>query len=132
MIPPQLHIHFELLLSAGILPTNTVGEPGTHGAAVTGMQGIGISAPNAAAVADATVGLDIEMHIPKGKMFTIGLLSIMLAIGMAVMTRFAGKTMRELGARPKLHCKLAPALTNCPIVIPSFQCDLSISFYYFT
>lgn len=36
---------------------STVGEPGTHGDAGTGIQGIGVSAPNAAAVALATVGL---------------------------------------------------------------------------
>src|SRR5690242_6398340 len=101
MTPPQLHIHLEVLFRAGMLPTSTVGEPGAQGAAVTGMQGMGVSTPKAAAVAEATVGFAIELHIPKGNMFTIGLLSIILAIGMAVITRFAGRTMKELGAAPK-------------------------------
>ena len=52
--PPQLHMHLELLFSAGILATSTVGEPGVHGAVMTGMHGWGVSAPIAAAVAAAT------------------------------------------------------------------------------
>ena len=36
------------------------------------MQGIGVSTPRAAAVAAATVGFAIELHIPNGMMFTIG------------------------------------------------------------
>jgi len=53
-------MHLEELFSAGILPISTVGDPGTHGAAVTGMQGIGVKTPNAAAVADATIGFAID------------------------------------------------------------------------
>jgi hypothetical protein len=112
MTPPQLHMHFEELLRAGILDTSTVGEPGAQGAAVTGIHGIGVSAPSAAAVAAATVGLAMELHIPKGKMFTIGLLSMILAIGMAVITRFNGNTMSVPGARPNEHCKVAPPHTS--------------------
>lgn len=65
-------MHLELLLSAGKFPINTVGEPGTQGAEVTGTQGIGVNAPNAAAVALATVGLAKELHIANGAMLTIG------------------------------------------------------------
>jgi hypothetical protein len=116
MTPAQLHINLELLLSAGILPICTVGQPGAHGAAVTGMQGIGVKTPNAAAVAAATIGLAMDWHMPKGKIFTIGLLSIILAIGIVVVTRFAGNTISELGATPKLHCKSAPPHTTWPIL----------------
>lgn len=101
--PPQLHISFEELLSAGKFPIVTVGDPGTQGAAVTGTQGIGVRTPQAAAVADATVGFAIDWHMPKGRMFTIGLLSIMHAIGIVVITLFSGVTMKVPGARPKLH-----------------------------
>ncbi len=101
------------------MPTNTVGEPGTQGAAVTGIQGIGVSTPSAAAVAAITVGLAIEVHMPKGKIFTIGLLSMILAIGIDVITRFTGSTISALGAAPKLHFKTAPPLTNCPMCIPA-------------
>ena len=48
------------LFSAGILPINTVGEPGAHGAAVTGIQGIGVSTPSAAAVA-----ADVAAAVPE-------------------------------------------------------------------
>jgi hypothetical protein len=71
----------ELSFNAGIFPSNTVGEPGIHGADVTGIQGIGVKTPDAADVADATVGLASELHIPNGKMFSIGILSIIFAIG---------------------------------------------------
>ena len=70
--PAYAHISFEVLLSAGLPPTSTVGEPGTQGAGITGMQGMGVSTPIAAAVADATVGLAIDEHIPKGMTFTNG------------------------------------------------------------
>jgi hypothetical protein len=98
-----LHIHLELLFSAGILATRTVGDPGAQGAAVTGTQGIGVSTPKAAAVAAATVGLAGELHMPNGVMFMIGLLSIIVAIGMEVRTRFTGSTFKVPGAAPKLH-----------------------------
>lgn len=45
----------------------TVGEPGIQGAVVTGMQGIGVKTPNAAAVAEATVGFAGDEHMPKGR-----------------------------------------------------------------
>ena len=69
------------LVSAGAGPDMTVGEPGAHGATVTGMHGIGISAPKAAAVAAATNGFAMLMHIPKPVMLRKGLLSRMLATG---------------------------------------------------
>jgi hypothetical protein len=106
-----MHINLEVLLRAGIFPISTVGAPGTHGAGVAGTQGIGVKTPSAAAVAAATVGLDKEVHIPKGMMFTIGLLSIMLASGVAVSVRFCGSTTKELGATPKLHWSIAPMHT---------------------
>jgi hypothetical protein len=68
----------EVLFNAGKFSINTVGEPGVHGAGVTGTHGIGVRTPIAAAVAAATVGLAREVHMPKGMMFTIGLLSMML------------------------------------------------------
>jgi len=105
--PAQLHITLELLLRAGWPATITVGEPGAHGAAMTGTQGMGVKTPEAAAVADATDGFAIEVHITKGMIFNIGTLSIMLAIGVVVMTLFFGRTVNELGAVPKLHLIIA-------------------------
>ena len=102
--PAHMHMSFELFCRLGILPSNTVGAPGTHGAGVTGMQGIGVNTPSAAAVAAATIGFARLLQTPKGKMFTMGLLSMMFAAGMLlVMTLLAGKTTNVDGAAPKLH-----------------------------
>ena len=50
-----------------------MGVPVIQGVVVAGIQGIGVSTPIAAAVADATIGLLGVVHIPKGMIFTIGL-----------------------------------------------------------
>lgn len=65
-------MHFESEVSAGLLPIITVAEPGTHGAGIAGMHGIGVSTPSAAAVAAATVGFDRLVHTPNGLMLSIG------------------------------------------------------------
>lgn len=102
-------MHFEVALSAGNLPIMTVADPGAHGAAITGIQGCGVNTPRAAAVAAATWGFDGLMHIPKGMIFTIGLLSMMFAAGMFdALTMLAGRTVRLEGAAPKVHISIAP------------------------
>jgi hypothetical protein len=73
MTPPHIHMHVETAVRAGIFPTNTVGDPGTHGVAVTGMQGMGVKTPIAEAVAAATAGLEGVIHTPKAGIFTRGL-----------------------------------------------------------
>src|SRR5258708_35275048 len=93
-----------------MLPIMTVGEPGAHGAAVTGTHGMGVSTPSAAAVAAATVGFDGELHIPHGGIFAIGMLSIIVAAGgPPAIAAFAGSTTKLLGPTPNLH------RTNRPI-----------------
>jgi hypothetical protein len=79
MTPPQVHISVELLFSAGMFSTRTEGEPGVHGAGVTGTHGIGVNTPRAAAVAVATVGFAMLLHMPKGTILAMGLLSMMFA-----------------------------------------------------
>src|ERR1700733_14288304 len=107
-----MHISCETLSSEGKFPSKTVGAPATHGAGVAGMQGMGVSTPRAAAVAAATVGLAIDVHIPKGMILTIGIWSMMFASGtMLVITLLVGSTTSELGANPKLHCIIAPIQT---------------------
>jgi hypothetical protein len=106
-----MHISLELLLRAGILAMRTVGDPGAHGAIVTGMQGIGVNTPRAADVAAATVGFASEEHIPKGIMFVNGMWSMILAMGMVVLIRYMGRTEKEQGAIPKLHLSVAPPHT---------------------
>ena len=117
--PAQLHMSLQVLFNEGWLLSMTVGEPTIHGAGVTGMQGIGVSTPIAADVAEATAGLARLVHIPKGMMFTIGLWSIIFAAGwLPDITRFSGKTTNELGATPNEHMRLAPLHTCIPILIP--------------
>jgi len=107
------------LLRAGKFPGSTVGDPGVQGAGVTGTQGIGVRTPKAADVADATVGFAREVHIPKGIMLVMGMLSMILASGVWVKTLFLGRTTSELGARPKLHCNVAPIHTRNGIILTS-------------
>jgi len=104
-------MHLEVLFSAGIPPTRIVGEPGTHGA-VTGMQGIGVNTPNAAAVAAATVGLAMELHMPNGGILAIGMQSAMVAAGVVALAILVGSTTRAEGATPKGHIIMAPAVTS--------------------
>lgn len=100
-----------------MLETITVAAPGAQGDAVTGTQGCGVNTPIAAAVADATAGLAIEVHIPNGAIFTMGLLSIIVAMGCdVVITILSGNTVNVPGATPKLHCNVAPLHTANAIV----------------
>jgi len=113
MAPPQLHMHWEVLLSAGMVATITVVDPGAQGAVVTGTQGMGVSTPSAADVAEATEGLVMDMHMPKGMMFTMGMLSMMFAAGMLEhMVLLVGMTVRVPGAAPKEHISVAPETTS--------------------
>lgn len=80
----------------------TVGDPGAHGEAHAGTQGIGVSTPPALAVADATVGLERLLHIPN----VIGSfgISIMVATGkFPPMTVLCDVTISDAGAAPKEH-----------------------------
>ena len=52
--------------SAGILPMRIVREPGTQGAGIAGTQGMGVSTPNAAAVAAITCGLESAPNLSPG------------------------------------------------------------------
>ena len=115
--PPNEQLHIDALLSAGLPPIITVGEPGDHGAAVMGVHGIGVSTPSASAVAPATAGLAIDMHIPNGKMLTNGLLSMMLAAGLfSIITGGpVGTTISVPGAAPNEHMIEADMMTGWPI-----------------
>jgi OOP family OmpA-OmpF porin len=109
---PKLQTSVQFSSSAGWLPIITFGTPGTHGAAVIGVQGIGVSTPIAAEVAAATAGLAMLWQAPNGGMLTNGLWSMMLAAGtLFVMTRLIGSTTSVLGAMPNWHCIIAPMQT---------------------
>src|SRR5438477_2096652 len=99
--PPQLHMQVDVLLSAGMLASMVVAEPGVQGDVVTGIQGIGVRTPRAAAVAEATVGLAMDIHMPKVGMFVMGMKSMILAAGAPQLVRLVGRTIRDEGATPK-------------------------------
>src|SRR5690242_11257087 len=110
--PAHMQFRIDVLLSAGKFLSRTVGEPGTHGAGVAGMQGCGVSTPRAAAVAAATWGLAGLMHMPKGMMFFIEMWSMMFAAGWKlVFTIFSGVTTKTLGVMPIVHPSNAPLQT---------------------
>ena len=71
IVPPYEHIHLLLSFRAACPITFTCVLPGVHGAAITGIHGIGVNTPMAAEVAEATVGLDNDWHIPKVGMLAI-------------------------------------------------------------
>ena len=75
------------------------------------MHGIGVSTPSAAAVAAATIGFESNVQTPKGGMFTMGAISVMLAAGIPQNGRPAGRTESIEGATPPLHMSAAPAQT---------------------
>ena len=66
MVPPQVHRHLQLSFRAKGLLSETVGEPGSQGAGMTGTQGTGT--PPAA----MTAGLVGALHMPNGGMLTMG------------------------------------------------------------
>ncbi len=103
-MPPHRQFNLHISVNAGILPIFTFGEPGTQDDTIFGTHGIGVNTPIAAAVAEATCGFAILLHTPNGNIFTIGLLSIMVAVGnFIVLTGVAGKICSADGATPKEH-----------------------------
>src|SRR5688572_19368030 len=111
-------MHWHAWCAVGAGPLRAVGAPGSHGATVTGVQAPGVSTPRAAAVWAAVIGFARLVHRPNGRMFTNGLLSVMLATGRSsTITRFSGVTISVLGARPKLHIVWAPATRGRGTVI---------------
>lgn len=87
----------------------TVGLVETQGETMTGTQGIGVSTPKAAAVAEATLGFDKVLHIPNGIIFTIGIKSVTEATGNPqIKIGNFGRTTNEDGAAPNVHLHIAP------------------------
>lgn len=113
--PAQLHMHLDELFNAGILRIVTVGDPGVHGV-VTGIQGVGVSTPLAAAVADAVVGFAKDEHIPNVGMLVIGTKSIILAAGFLSAVTVGTVTINVAGAAPKLQDMVADIATSCAMI----------------
>ena len=113
----------QLSSSAGTLLMSSL-PPGAHGETITGMQGMGVSTPIAAAVADATVGLDMDWHMPKGMTLTMGVKSMMVALGLfCIEGRRGTVTVSVEGDRPKVHFSMAPIHTYFAIPIRLRSCS---------
>jgi len=105
-------MHILGAVSAGLPPIIVRAATGVHVPAGTGTQGIGVSTPSAAAVADATDGLAKELHIPNGGMLAPGTTSAIVAAGLpSIITRLVGITFNVDGAIPKVHASIAVAVT---------------------
>jgi hypothetical protein len=99
-----VHIHVEVLSSAGTSLIVTFSDPGAQGLAITGIHGWGVSTPIAALVAAATWGFAGDIHIPK-----VG----MLAIEMSVTT--------PAGVPP---CTVTPVAENVAGIAPIVQVSI--------
>lgn len=112
MTPAHMHMQLQALCRAGTPPMVVIAAPGVHGEVVAGMQGCGVSTPNAAAVAAATSGFAGLRHMPNDAMFSIGAKSMMVAAGISEhITPGAGSTVSVEGAAPKLQARTAPETT---------------------
>lgn len=115
-----MHVQRLSDVNAGVPPTVTVGEPGAHGPAVTGMHGCGVRTPCAADVAEATCGFDSVVHMPNGAMFMFGAWSLIRATGwlLPCVGGPDGTTVSADGVVPKVHASWAP-LTTIWAIAPS-------------
>lgn len=107
MTPPQAHMSLQELSNAGMFVMSTVGPPGTQGAGSTGLQGMGVGTPIAAAVAAITIGFIGEVHMPKGGTFSMGTLSVITPATMLLVNTGLGVALKIEGATPKLHIMVA-------------------------
>ena len=84
--------------------------------------------PKAAAVAAIPAGFVLELHMPKGMMFFMGMLSIIVAAGLPpTLVKFSGITISVLGATPIVHIIMAPIVTSCGIMRLLFTLSLSFA-----
>ena len=118
-----------MLFSAGDFRKVTVGDPGAH-AIVTGIQGVGVSTPLAAAVADAVVGLVSDEHMPKVGILVMGIASLIFAAGFLSPVTVTAVTSNVAGAAPNVQDILAVAATNCAIEILPFVYRRTIKLAY--
>lgn len=116
IVPPHVHMHMPESFSAGMLPINTVGEPGVQGAGITGTQGTGVSTPRAAVVAAATAGFAGLLHIPKeGILYYRDVVHDVRSRLVPIRSQPVGNTTKVDGEAPKLHCITAPITTGIAI-----------------
>lgn len=111
--PAHKQLQVQALSSAGRPLIVTVGDPGTQGDAVAGMQGCRVKTPRAADVAAMTCGLLGLLQMPNGLMFANGAKSMIVAPPALVpLAGLAGETAKIDGAAPKLQLNTAPSTTR--------------------
>lgn len=115
IVPPKEHMHVLSSLSAGRPPSRIVLVPGAQGAATIGVHACGVRTPEAAAVAEATAGLAIELHMPKPLIFLYGTQSMMEATHCSMEIMAQGGTNKVQGTVPKEQTNCAPPVTRNPI-----------------
>ena len=102
-------MHLLSSVRQGLPPTKTV--PPDH-TCVAGMHGWGVSTPIAAAVAAATCGFAMLVHIPQGDMFTIGAESVITHTGFpSARTVWLLVELTLPGVVPNEHMHIAPVAT---------------------
>jgi hypothetical protein len=110
IVPPHPHEQVEESSSAASPSTVTLDEPGVQGLS-SGWHGCGVSTPLALAVALATVGLDIDVHIPKDATFAAPTSSIVPTATWLAETSGLD-ALNVAGVVPNEHCRLAPVQTR--------------------
>ena len=113
IVPPKAQTKVESEASPGEPPTVTL-EVLIHIPAGLGIQGCGVRTPSAAAVAAATAGFAMDVHIPQGHTLVNGATLLMFSAGAPP------KVMGRLpiscpGLRPLVHMITAPVTTGAAI-----------------
>lgn len=94
--------------------------PGFQGVFVSGMQGTGTNSPEALALAATTLGFAGDRHMPKPIRLSMGLWSMMLAMGAPRSGLSSeGSTVRGQVVAPKVQTHKAPLNTKGDIAASS-------------
>lgn len=78
---PFAQINWESLQRQGAPAAIIAGLVGSHVPAAISIHGWGVNTPNAAAVAEATCGFAIDVHMPKDDTLLFACISLIVAIG---------------------------------------------------
>jgi hypothetical protein len=118
-VPAHAHEHVDASSSAGLPSTVTLVEPGVHGLS-TGWHGCGVRTPWADAVALATCGLAIDMHMPNAGTFAAPQ-SVIAPAAISVPVMSVLDALKVAGVVPNEHCSDAPVQTRLPIAARTYQ-----------
>ena len=113
------HTHMVLLVSnkAGFFPILVFLATGFQGITGRGIQEEGTNTGTGPAIFQF-IGFAGDLHCPKAGIFKKGIISNLLAKGLAifVVVQFKGSTTIDFGPEPKEHLILAPLQTHLGII----------------